>query len=158
MDALGLEPSERAFLAALQHFGVRYLIIGMSAAVLQGASGVTEVVVELWVERLDEPRIGDAARAANGFWISEAFGSRPPGLGGPSLSDRFDVVTTAHGLADFRTEYAASRIVSLDGIELHVLPLTRILASKRAGNRAKDQAQIPALEAALAVERDNDRA
>lgn len=83
---------------------------------------------------------------------------RPPGLGGPGLEDRFDVVTAAHGLADFPTEYAAASIVSLDGIELHVLPLTRILASKRAANRVKDQAQIPALEAALAVQRDNDSA
>jgi hypothetical protein len=153
MDALALEPNERAFLEALQRLGVRYLIIGMSAALLQGARGVTEDV-DLWFERLDEPAIGEAARSANGFWISGNFGMRPPGLGGLGLEDRFDVVLTANGLDDFATEYAGARTVLVDGLELRVLPLARILKSKRAANRPKDQAQIPALEAALAVERD----
>jgi len=153
MDALALEPSERAFLEALQRLGVRYLIIGMSAALLQGARGVTEDI-DLWFERLDEPRIGEAARAANGFWISGNFGMRPPGLGGLGLEDRFNVVLTANGLDDFATEYAGARTVVVDGLELRVLPLARMLKSKRAANRRKDQAQIPALEAALAVERD----
>jgi len=153
MDALALEPSERAFLEALQRLGVRYLIVGMSAALLQGARGVTEDI-DLWFERLDEPAIGEAARSANGFWISGNFGMRPPGLGGLGLEDRFDVVLTASGLDSFATEYAAARTVVVDGLELRVLPLARILTSKRAANRPKDQAQIPALEAALAVERD----
>ncbi len=153
MDALALEPSERAFLEALQRFGVRYLVIGMSAALLQGARGVTEDV-DLWFERLDDPGISEAARAANGFWISGTFGMRPPSLGGLGLEDRFDVVLTANGLSDFATEYDGARSILMDGLELRVLPLARILASKRAANRPKDLAQIPALEAALAVERD----
>ena len=153
MDALALEPSERAFLEALERLGVRYLMIGMSAALLQGARGVTEDI-DLWVERLDEPAIGEAARSANGFWISGNFGMRPPGVGGLGLEDRFDVVVTANGLGDFATEYAGARTVALDGLEIRVLPLARILTSKRAANRPKDQAQIPALEVALAVERD----
>jgi hypothetical protein len=153
MDALALEPSERAFLEALQRLGVRYLVIGMSAALLQGARGVTEDV-DLWFERLDDARISEAARAANGFWISGTFGMRPPGLGGLGLEDRFDVVLTANGLNDFATEYEGARSVVVSGLELRVLPLARILASKRAANRPKDLAQIPALEVALAVERD----
>lgn len=153
MDALALEPSERAFLEALNRLGVRYLVVGMSAALLQGARGVTEDV-DLWFERIDDPRIGEAAREAGGFWISGSFGMRPPGLGGPGLEDRFDVVLTASGLADFASEYEGARDIVADGITLHVLPLDRILASKRAANRPKDRAQIPALEAALAVERD----
>src|SRR5450432_4513341 len=155
MDALALEPSEREFLAALQRLGVRYLIVDMSAALLQGARGVTEDI-DLWFERLDEPAIGEAARSANGFWISGNFGMRPPGLGGLGLEDHFDVVLTANGLDDFATEYAAARTVLVDGLELRVLPLARILTSKRAANRPKDRAQIPALEAALAVERDGE--
>jgi hypothetical protein len=81
MDALALAPSERAFLEALNRLGVHYLVVGMSAALLQGARGVTEDV-DLWFERTDDPRIGEAARAAGGFWISGSFGMRPPGLGG----------------------------------------------------------------------------
>ena len=154
MDALALEPNERVFLEALQRLGVRFLVIGMSAALLQGARGVTEDV-DLWFERLDEPGIGEAARAANGFWISGNFGVRPPGLGGFGLEDRFDVVLTANGLDDFATEYAGARTILVDGLELRVLPLARILTSKRAANRPKDRAQMPAIEAALAVERDD---
>lgn len=44
MDELALAPSERVFLEALNTLGVRYLVIGMSAALLQGARGVTEDV------------------------------------------------------------------------------------------------------------------
>jgi hypothetical protein len=79
----------------------------MSAALLQGARGVTEGV-DLWFEQLNDPRIAEAARAANGFWISGAFGMRPPGLGGFGLEDRFDVVLTADGLGDVATEYAGA--------------------------------------------------
>ncbi len=69
----------------------------------------------------------------------------------------FDVVLTASGLHDFATEYKGVREVVADGLTLPLLPLDRILVSKRAANRPKDQAQLPALEAALAVERDNER-
>jgi predicted nucleotidyltransferase len=153
MDALALEPSERALLEALNALGVRYLVVGMSAALLQGARGVTDDV-DLWFERTDDPRIGEAARAAGGFWISGAFGMRPPGLGGLGLEDRFDVVLTANGLDSFAEEYARAKEVVVDGLALRVLPLDRIVVSKRAAGRPKDQAQLPALEAALAVERD----
>jgi hypothetical protein len=38
-------------------------------------------------------------------------------------------------------------------VTLRVLPLERVLVSKRAANRPKDAAQIPLLEAALAARR-----
>jgi hypothetical protein len=78
---------------------------------------------------------------------------QPPSLGG-SLGDRFDVVLTMSGLEDFQTEYERSKDIELDGVALRVLPLERIIVSKRAANRAKDRAALPALEAALAVVRD----
>jgi hypothetical protein len=155
MDELALAPSERAFLEALNALGVRYLVIGMSAALLQGARGVTEDV-DLWFEDTADPRIGEAAKRAGGFWISGTFGMRPPGLGGSGLDDRFDVVLTAQGLGDFSDEYGGARTVDVDGMMLPVLPLERVLASKRAANRPKDRAQIPALEAAIAVENDHE--
>jgi predicted nucleotidyltransferase len=151
VDELALAPSERVFLEALNTLGVRYLVIGMSAALLQGARGVTEDV-DLWFEDTADPHIGEAAERAGGFWISGSFGMRPPGLGGAGLDDRFDVVLTAHGLDGFSDEFDKARTVEIDGLSLRVLPLARILASKRAANRPKDRAQIPALEAAIAVE------
>ena len=145
-----LAAGERALLAALNAIGVRYLVVGMSAALLQGARGATEDI-DLWFERLDDPRIGEAAREAGGFWVSGAFGMRPPALGGEALGDRFDVVVHMHGLRSFAEEYSETLAEQVDGVPLRVLPLKRILASKKAAGRAKDQAQIPALEEAIAA-------
>ena len=58
---------------------------------------------------------------------------------------------TATGLRSFDEEYAAARTYEVDGVSVRVLPLARVIASKRATNRPKDAAQIPALEAALAA-------
>jgi hypothetical protein len=62
-------------------------------------------------------------------------------------------VLTAHGLADFDTEYAAAVVREIEGVSLHVLPLERVIVSKRATNRPKDRAALPALEATLAARR-----
>lgn len=59
MDAVDqdfLSEGERAFLLALNRLGVRYLLVGMSAALLQGARGATEDV-DIWFESTDDPRI-----------------------------------------------------------------------------------------------------
>ena len=79
---------------------------------------------------------------------------RPPAIGGDALEDRFDVVTHCHGLADFIVELESAVSVSVEGVELKLLPLERIVASKRAANRPKDVAALPALETALAVRRE----
>src|SRR5438045_6574303 len=141
MSTLALAEPERAFLEALNQLGVRYLVVGMSAAIVQGAPGVTQDI-DLWFERLDDLRIGEAARAAGGVWVSGAFGMRPPALGGLALEDRFDVVVHVHGLGAFDTEYGSARSEQVDGIVLMFLPLERVIASKRAANRAKDRAQL----------------
>jgi hypothetical protein len=156
VEKLALAPSERVFLEALNQRRVRFLIVGMSGAILQGAPGVTQDI-DLWFEPLDNDRIAAAAREAGGFWVS-AFGLRPPALGGEGLEDRFDVVLHPDGLDAFDTEYARAKTEVVEGIPLRVLPLERIIASKRAAKRPKDLAQLPALEAALAVriDREND--
>lgn len=100
---------------------------------------------------LSDLKIGEAVRDADGIWISGSFGMRPPPIGGDAVGDRLDVVTHMHGLAAFDVEISGARDVEIDGIPLKVLPLERIIASKRASNRAKDLAAIPALEEALAA-------
>lgn len=78
----------------------------------------------------------------------------PARLGG--VLDRFDVVLGMSGLERFEAELARSKSVTIQGVSVRVLPLDRILASKRAANRAKDRAVIPALEEALAAIRDSE--
>ena len=142
-DSASLSEGERTFLLALSAQGVRYLLVGMSAALLQGARGATEDL-DLWFQDLDDPRIGEAARRAGGFWITRA---QPPLLGG--MSERFDVVVSMSGLPDFAKEYEESTEFEVEGVPLRLLPLARILASKRAANRPKDRAAVEALEVAL---------
>jgi hypothetical protein len=146
VDAFALTPAERALLLALNERGVRYLVIGLGAAVLQGAPVSTQDL-DLWFESPGDEHVRDAVRQAGGFWVP-AFGLQPPGLGGDGL-DRVDTVLTAHGLEDFSSEYASALEVVVDGVPVKVLPLERVIASKRSLKRPKDLAALAALEAAL---------
>ncbi len=140
-----LSERERTFFIALNELGVRYLLVGMSAALLQGARGATEDL-DLWFESLGDPRLSEAAQRAGGFFVTR---SEPPMFA--AMSDRVDVIVSMSGLLDFASEYAGSKTVEVDGVPLRVLPLERIAASKRAANRVKDRAVLEALELALQV-------
>jgi len=146
-----LTPAERVLLEALEALGVRYLLVGMGAALIEGAHGTTQDL-DLWFGRVDGTKLGEAARLAGGFYTS-GIGMHPPAIGGEGL-DRIDLVLTASGLHSFEEEYPLAREYDLDGVRVRVLPLERVIASKRAANRPKDVAQIPLLEAALAARRD----
>jgi hypothetical protein len=154
MPDYALDPPERALLAALTELGVRFMVVGVTAASMQGARVATEDI-DLWFPDLNDPRLAEAARRAGGFWVAGHFGMQPPAFGG-KIGDRFDVVLTMSGLGSFDEEYPAAKTLEIDGVAVHVLPLPRIIASKRAANRAKDQAALPALEAALAVSEDEE--
>lgn len=148
-----LTEAERRFLAELDRLGVRFLLVGASAAVLQGANTATQDL-DLWFEDVSDPRLAAAARAAGGAFIPGGVALRPPMLGGDVLGDRLDVVVHMHGLRSFDEEYVSSKTMTVDGVLLRVLPLRRIIASKRATGRPRDLAQIPALEEALAASED----
>ena len=70
------------------------------------------------------------------------------GFGGEGL-DRLAVVLTLHGIGTLDNEYARSHDGVIDGLRLRVLPLERVVASKRATNRLKDRAVLPVLKATL---------
>jgi hypothetical protein len=150
---LVLTPAERALLQALEALGVPYLIVGMGAALIEGAPGTTQDL-DLWFGRIDPERLGEAARRAGGVYTS-GFGVQPPALGGEGL-DRVAVVLSASGLDTFEREWQGAHENELDGVRVKVLPLERVLVSKRAANRPKDAAQIPMLEAALAARKARD--
>jgi hypothetical protein len=154
VDVFALTPAERRLFAALTHRGIRFLLIGLGAAVLEGAPVSTQDL-DVWLERIDDPRVPTAAADAGGFWIP-GFGLQPPAFGGEGL-ERLDVVLTAHGLESFDVEWKSSTEREIEGVSLRVLPLERVLASKRATNRPKDQAALPALEATLLARRARDR-
>src|SRR5450432_426598 len=150
MVGIALTAAERQFFVSLNELLVRYLVVGLSAAVLQGADTAT-LDIDIWFKDRSDPRIAEAAKRAGGVWIPGHFGMMPPSLGGDALGDRLDVVLTASGLASFEVEYQGARHIEVDEIVLPVLPLERIICSKRAAGRTKDLAVLPALEAALAA-------
>lgn len=146
-DSAALSELEAAFLAELDSRGVRFLVVGMSAALIQGVRGSTEDI-DLWFERIADQKIAEAARAVGGFLVAR---SDPPLLGG--VGDRFDVVTTMDGLPSFDAEYANAVDYALGSTSVKVLPLERILVSKRAANREKDRLPIDQIERTLKVKR-----
>jgi hypothetical protein len=154
MADYALDLAERALLVALTDLGVPFMIVGVTAASMQGARVATEDI-DLWFGKLDDPRLAEAARRAGGIWVGGHFGMQPPTFGG-RIGDRFDVVLTMSGLGTFDDEYRAAKSLSLDGVSVRVLPLHRIIVSKRVANRPKDRAALPALEAALSVIEDEE--
>ena len=148
METFALTPAERALFAALVQRDVRFILVGMGAAVLEGAPFATQDI-DLWFEDWKSEEVKSAAVDAGGFLIN-GFGMQPPAFGGEGL-DRLDIVLTAHGLEPFEIEYVGALEREVDGVKLRVLPLDRVIASKRATRRAKDLAQLPALEATQLV-------
>ena len=148
MFELALTPAERALVEALDVLGVRYLLVGMGAALLEGASGTTQDL-DFWFGTIDAAKLSAAARRAGGFYTS-GYGLQPPAIGGEGL-DRVDLVLTASGLGSFEEEFAQAREYDVEGVRIRALPLERVIASKRASGRPKDMAQLPLLEAALAA-------
>lgn len=151
MPAAGPDPftdRERLFLEALIEEGVEFLVVGLAAAALQGAPAVTQDI-DLWFHDLTDPRLHKALRRAGVIYIPPAE-DHPPLLAGGGAA-LFDVVTHMHGLRSFAREARRALSIRLGNVEVPVLPLDRIIASKRATNRPKDRAILPVLEDALRV-------
>ena len=148
MAAPSLNESELRFLRALLRRKVRFMVVGLSAAALQGAPVVTQDV-DLWFEDLDDPRLRDALRQVDAAYVPPSL-LNPPMFAGGGV-ELFDIVLMMHGLETFPKELRNCVEVSLGRHKLKVLRLDRILASKRAANRAKDRLVIPVLEDSLAA-------
>ncbi len=56
MEDFALTPAERALFAALARRGVRFILIGMGAAVLEGAPIATQDL-DVWFEQPDDERL-----------------------------------------------------------------------------------------------------
>lgn len=138
--------SELAFLAALVEADVRFLVVGLAAAALQGAPAVTQDV-DLWFENLADPRLAEALRGVGASYIPPTA-STPPLLAGAG-TELFDIVVHMHGLESFAQEARQALRVRVGRVDVPVLPLARIIASKKATGRPKDLSILPALEDAL---------
>jgi hypothetical protein len=145
-EVLPLSDAELRLLESLLRHKIRFLVVGLSAAALQGAPVVTEDV-DLWFDDLSDPKLTRALNDVGAAYIPP-FGFNPPMLGGLG-SEPFDVVIRMDGLGKFSNEWKRAVEIKVGKLQLRVLPLERILASKLAANRPKDQRVIPVLQNAL---------
>ena len=148
-----LAEEELALLLELTKAGVPFMLVGVGAAVVQGADVVTQDLY-LWFQSISHPGLAQAAQNVGGTF---AWRNNPPLFTGPGL-DGIDIVLRCDGLLAFDEEYANALDVPLGpDLVVKVLPIERVLASKRAANRRKDRAVIPALEAAVAALKESSR-
>jgi hypothetical protein len=145
-EVLPLSESELRLLESLLRHKIRFLVVGLSAAALQGAPVVTEDV-DLWFDNLSDPKLMQALVKVGAAYVPP-FGYNPPMLAGVG-SEPFDVVIHMSGLGKFAGEWKRAVKIKVGGLWLKVLPLERILASKEAANRPKDQRVIPVLQNSL---------
>jgi hypothetical protein len=145
-EVLPLSESERRLLESLVRHRVNFMVVGLSAAALQGAPVVTEDF-DLWFEDLNASNFTRAIREVGAAYVPP-FGYNPPMLAGPG-SDPFDIVIHMHGLGRFEEEIANAKRIKVGDLQLKVLSLERIIASKTATGRPKDLLVLPALRNAL---------
>jgi len=140
---------ELALLQAFKREHVSFLLVGLSAAALQGAPVVTQDI-DVWIKDLGSAKFQKAVKSVGGFYVP-SFGLHPPMIGGEGL-ELIDLITTMHGLKNFDDEYQQCRKIKIsDTLTLPVLSLARILKSKKAVGRPKDKAVIPILQDVLQV-------
>ncbi len=145
---LPFSASELRLLRSLLRHKVRFMVVGLSAATLQGAPVVTQGV-DLWFESPGEQKMLRALRAVGAAYVPPSA-INPPMLAGAG-AELFDIVLRMDGLGTFADESKHCVKIPLGRQKLRVLSLERILASKTAANRAKDRMAIPVLRDALAA-------
>ncbi len=138
--------SEIRLLTALLKARVRFMVVGLSAATMQGAPVVTQDV-DLWFEELGDLKISQALQTVGAAYVPPSV-LNPPMLAGTG-AELFDIVLRMDGLGAFASKLKHCIDVPLGHHQLKVLSLERILASKLAANRAKDRLTIPVLRDAL---------
>ena len=140
--------SEIRLLTALLRARVRFMVVGLSAATMQGAPVVTQDV-DLWFEELGDLKISRALPSVGAAYVPPSH-LNPPMLA-VTGAELFDVVLRMDGLGTFASELKHCVDVAPGHSKLKVLSLERILVSKLAANRAKDKLAIPVLRDALAA-------
>jgi hypothetical protein len=145
-EPLPFSESELRLLEVLLRRDVHFMVVGLSAATLQGAPVVTQDV-DLWFENLGEPKISQALQEVGAAYVPPSH-LNPPMLAGPG-AELFDIVFRMDGLGPFADEIKNCLEIPVGAYKLKVLSLERILASKMAANRPKDQLTIPVLRDAL---------
>ena len=126
---------------------IRFQIVGMTAAVLQGVS-TTTFDTDIWVDLPERQYI----RLTN-MLVKQGATAMAPTLYVLADGKVVNFLFRVNGLRSFAAEYREAATAVLEGEKIKVLPLERILKSKRTILRDKDKLHIPLIEKVLAGER-----
>lgn len=135
-DPLIFGDREIEFLKELVRHNVDFMIVGLSAAALQGAPVNTQDV-DLWFSRLPAPGLDEALKKVQGIYIPPMMGN-PPMFAGTGI-ELFDIVVRMDGLGTFEDERKHTIKIRLGRYKIPVLKLERIIVSKTAAGRHKDK-------------------
>lgn len=134
------------FLKELVRQKVEFMIVGLSAAALQGAPVVTQDI-DLWFRALPDPGLERALKKVHGTYVPPTARTAPM-LAGKGI-ELFDIVLRMDGLDEFDEEKKRAIKVPLGRTKVLVLNLERIIASKQAAGREKDTIVLKVLSDAL---------
>jgi hypothetical protein len=126
---------------------IKFLLIGMSAAIVQGVPGST-IDVDLWIN-LPERQYMRPIR------IASAQGAKMLRNTVLELSDEtlVNFVYSVTGLGSFAHEYGKAIKLPFHGLTIAVLPLESIRKSKLAIGRPKDLVHVQQIENTLKLKR-----
>lgn len=141
---------EIKFLETLVKNQVEFMLVGLSAAALQGAPVVTQDI-DLWFKDLSDPNLHKTLKSLDASYIPP-FELYPPSLAGKGL-ELFDIVLTMHGLDNFNKEKEKALWLKIDQIPIPTLPLKQIIASKEFLARDKDQRVLQVLKDTLKTQK-----
>lgn len=140
-------------LECLAEAGADYMLIGGYAVMAHGHIRATQDL-DVWVRPSSE-NVARVMSAMNEFGLPAGLGAEdllkvvePPPTGFRFGRPPFavDLLTSVQGI-DFDEAWAGSSVRRLDGIDVRVIGRAALLANKRATGRAKDAADVEALEA-----------
>ena len=153
-DPLIFGDREIEFLKELVRHRVEFMIVGLSAAALQGAPVVTQDI-ELWFRKLPDPGIAKALKKVNASYVPPMMGN-PPMFAGEGV-ELFDVVINMDGLGPFDDERKHTIKMPLGRTKVLVLKLERVIVSKKATGPEKDMLVLKVLCDALEAIQERER-
>ncbi len=137
---------ELNFLKELKSHNISFMIVGLSAAALQGAPVVTQDI-DIWFKDVDDPSLKKVLRKLNATYVPLSK-DNPPLIVGEQIN-LFDIVTCVHGVKSFEEELVKAVDIRIGRLKIKVLNLKSIIKSKKYLNREKDKLVIPVLEDVL---------
>lgn len=117
------------------------------AGIAQGAPLMT-IDYDFWVELPERQyvRLLTIIQRQNGIVLARTLYELRDGT-------QINAIFQPDGLRSFIVEFNGARRGRLAGQPVRILPLARVIASKRAAGRVKDQAALPVLEQTLRLSR-----